>query len=88
MALDNPIPEAVTAVEIDYQVHIRSNGSKACHWPEGTWFQTGSLMGDFASVDEARAALTAFRVAGRGEYRHLPLRIVQVTSVATVVHVD
>lgn len=77
------IPPRVVAVEVSFQVEICSDGSKEAHYDAGVWFQASPLIHNFNDFDAAKTAMRDYGL--KGAYRWLPLRIVQTTSVSTVV---
>lgn len=80
------VPAAVVAVEVGYEVHLRSNGAQTIGFEDGTWFQPSGLIGkSFPTVDDAQMGVREWSLARRS-FSWLPYRIVQVTTVATVVY--
>lgn len=81
----NPVivHEAITELAVTYQLQVKNTGGKNLPFTEGTWFQTGGMMHEFKTVQEVADALVEYKRTG--QYGYLPLRIVQITAIATVI---
>jgi hypothetical protein len=78
------IPAGVVGVDITYEVHLKSNGSKSVGFREGAWFQaTPFIDRQFQTYDEAMQKIMKYELSGK--YRYLDTRVVQVTTAAVVI---
>lgn len=75
---------SIVAVGVTYQVQFESSGSKADHWPQGTWFQFSPFIDQpYSSIEDAKDEVKRYiETANRSVPRY---RIVQKTVIVTVV---
>lgn len=82
---EREILASVVGMDVTYEVHLKSDGSRSVGFAENTWFQvTPFIDRQFKTYDEAIEAISKYEMKMDGKYSYLTKRVVQVTTVAVV----